>query len=118
MKQNEANARIIEQELENAAMGQPLNAAVIKSLAGLRTAFQKAVDSRLFQHNPFRKVGPGKQDREDKQQRIAFIIEEAKRLTEVLPGEWSDMVRVCLYTGGQRIGDIAKLKWEQIDLEG
>ncbi len=203
MKQNEANARIIAQELENAAMGQPLNAAVIKSLAGhkkgsqilmgksymqgvseylhewlktrketmwvndrraverfllflgdarnmpldmvtnqhakdfmykemdrvssgtvnrylagLRTAFQKAVDSRLFQYNPFRKVGPGKQDREDKQQRRAFTMEEAKRMTEVLPGEWPDMVRVCIYTGGQRLGDVAKLKWEQIDLAG
>lgn len=37
-------------------------------------------------------------------------MEEAKRLAEVLPGEWTDMVRVCLYTGGQRLGDIAKLK--------
>lgn len=203
MKQNQANARIIAQELEKAAMGQPLNASVIKSLAGpkkgsqilmgksymqgvseylyewlktrpetmwvndrtaverflsflgdarnmpldmvtnqhakdfmrkemervssgtvnkylagLRTAFQKAVDSRLFQYNPFSKVRPGKQDREDKQQRRAFTMEEAKRLTEVLPGEWPDMVRVCLYTGGQRLGDIAKLKWEQIDLAG
>ncbi len=27
------------------------------------------------------------------------------------------MVRVCLYTGGQRLGDIATLKWSQIDLE-
>ena len=45
-------------------------------------------------------------------------MEEAKRLTEILPGEWPDMVRVCLYTGGQRLGDIAKLKWEQINLEG
>lgn len=203
MKQNQANARIIAQELEQAAMGHSLNASVIKSLAGhqkgnriltgksymqgvseylhewlktrpetmwrndrtaierflsflgdahnmpldmvtnqhakdfmrremervssgtvnkylagLRTAFQQAVDSRLFQYNPFNKVHPGKQDREDKQQRRAFTMEEAKRLTEVLPGEWPDMVRVCLYTGGQRLGDIAKLKWEQIDLEG
>ena len=45
-------------------------------------------------------------------------MEEAKRLTEILPGEWPDMVRVCLYTGGQRLGDIAKLQWEQINLEG
>lgn len=34
------------------------------------------------------------------------------------PNEWPDMIQVCLYTGGQRLGDIAKLKWEQIDLEG
>lgn len=203
MKQNQANARIIAQELEKAAMGHPLNASVIKSLAGhkkgsqilrgktymqglkdflhewmktrrettlkndktaisrfllfmgdasnipldmvtnqhardfmdrelervssgtvgiylanLKTAFQKAVDSRMITYNPFSKIRPGKQDREDKQQRRAFTMEEAKRLTEVLPGEWPDMVRVCLYTGGQRLGDIAKLKWEQIDLEG
>lgn len=203
MKQNKANARIIAQELENAATGHPLNASVIKSLAGhkkgsqilrgktymqglkdflhewmktrrettlkndktaisrfllfmgdasnipldmvtnqhardfmdrelervssgtvgiylanLKTAFQKAVDSRMITYTPFSKIRPGKQDREDKQQRRAFTMEEAKRLTEVLPGEWPDMVRVSLYTGGLRLGDIAKLKWEQIDLEG
>ena len=34
MKQNQANARIIAQELEQVAMGRSLNASVIKSLAG------------------------------------------------------------------------------------
>ncbi|MCO8187470.1 site-specific integrase [Akkermansia sp. Marseille-P9185] len=203
MKQNEANARTIAAELEKAAYGQQIDAAVIKSLTGpkksmqilrgktymqglkdflhewmktrrettlkndktaisrfllfmgdacnmpldmvtnqhardfmnrelervssgtvgiylanLKTAFQKAVDSRMIPHNPFSRVHPNKQSKEDKQQRRAFTMEEAKRLTEVLPGEWPDMVRVCLYTGGQRLGDIAKLKWEQIDLAG
>lgn len=51
-------------------------------------------------------------------ERRAFTMEEVKRLTEILPGEWPDMIRVCLYTGGQRLGDIATLKWEQINLEG
>lgn len=202
MKQNEASARIIAQELEKAAYGQQIDAAMIKNLAGekkgrqllrgkqymqgvkdylnewvltekkyaenngrkavslfvsflgdsqnmpldmvtfqhakdfmnqelkrvrsrsvevylanLRTAFQKAVDSRLIPFNPFHKVNPGKLDKADKQERRAFTMEEAKRLTEVLPGEWPDMVRVCLYTGGQRLGDVATLTWGQIDMK-
>lgn len=28
------------------------------------------------------------------------------------------MIRVCLYTGGQRLGDIATLRWEQVNLDG
>ncbi len=202
MKQNEANARIIAQELEKAASGQAVDASVIKSLAGerkgrqllmgksymqgtsdylnewlktrrestlkndktavarfllflgdarnmpvdmvtsqhakdfmkrelervssgtvgiylanLRTAFQKAVDSCLFPYNPFNRVRPSKLDKEDKQERRSFTMEEVKRLTDVLPGEWPDMIRVCLYTGGQRLGDVARMKWEQIDFE-
>ena len=165
MKQNEANARTIAAELEKAAYGQQINAAVIKSLAGpkksmqilrgktymqdlkdflhewmktrrettlkndktaisrfllfmgdacnmpldmvtnqhardfknrklervssgtvgiylanLKTAFQKAVDSRMIPYNPFSRVHPNKQSKEDKQQRRAFTMEEAKRL--------------------------------------
>lgn len=45
-------------------------------------------------------------------------MEEVKRLVEILPGEWPDMIRVCLYTGGQRLGDIATLRWEQVNLDG
>lgn len=47
-------------------------------LTYLRTAFQKAVDSRLIPFNPFHKVNPGKLDRADKQERRAFTMEEAK----------------------------------------
>lgn len=202
MKQNEASARLIAQELEKAAYGQQVDATMIKALAGerkarqllrgkqymqgvrdflnewlptekkysvnngrkavslfvsflgdsqnmpldmitfqhakdfmnqelkrvrsrsveaylayLRIAFQKAVDSRLIPFNPFHKVNPGKLDKADKQERRAFTMEEAKRLTEVLPGEWPDIVRVCLYTGGQRLGDVVTLTWEQVDMK-
>lgn len=84
----------------------------------LTAAFNRAIDGKLIGSNPFHRVTPGKLDKTDKHERRAFTMEEAKRLTEILPGEWPDMVRVCLYTGGQRLGDIAKLKWEQINLEG
>ena len=87
-------------------------------MQGLSTAFQQAVNNRLFPYNPFKGVKPSKIDRSDTMERRAFTMEEVKRLTEILPGEWPDMIRVCLYTGGQRLGDIATLKWEQINLEG
>lgn len=87
-------------------------------MQGLSTAFQQAVNERLFPYNPFKGVKPGKRDKNDTMERRAFTMEEANRLTELLPGEWPDMVRVCLYTGGQRLGDIATLKWDQVNLEG
>lgn len=87
-------------------------------LHGLRAAFQQAVDQRLFPYNPFKGVNPTRQNGADKVERRAFTMKEAKLLTEILPGEWPDMIRVCLYTGGQRLGDIATLKWEQINLKG
>lgn len=87
-------------------------------LYGLNAAFQQAVNERLFPYNPFKGVRPNKINRSDATERRAFTVEEAQRLTEILPGEWPDMIRVCLYTGGQRLGDIATLQWKQIDMEG
>lgn len=105
--------RFTEKELERVSSG-----TVKKMTNSLGAAFNRAIDGKLIVSNPFRRVTLGKLDQADKHERRAFTMEEAKRLTEVLPGEWPDMVRVCLYTGGQRIGDIARLKWEQINLEG
>ena len=105
--------RFMEKELERVSSG------TVKNLTNcLRAAFNRAIDGKLIVSNPFHRIIPGKQDKTDKHERRAFTMEEAKRLTEVLPGEWPDMVRVCLYTGGQRIGDIARLKWDQVNLEG
>lgn len=202
MKQNEASARLIAQELEKAAYGQQVDATMIKALAGerkgrqllrgkqymqgvkdylnewikrrsgrnfvrdkkaislfidllgdsqnmpldmvtieharrfmilqlervrsssvvvylsiLHNAFQQATDARIIPFNPFKGISPTKREIADKQERRAFTMEETKRLTEVLPGEWPDMVRVCLYTGGQRLGDIAGIQWDQIDMK-
>ena len=85
----------------------------IRFECGLSTGSQ-----RLFPYNPFKGVRPSKINRADATERRAFTVEEAQRLTEILPGEWPDMIRVCLYTGGQRLDDIATLQWKQIDMEG
>lgn len=102
--------RFMEKQMERVSSGTTGNL-----IGCLKKAFNRAIDKRLIDYNPFRGVSPKK---DDTQQRRAFTEEEIERLVKILPGEWPDMIRVCLYTGGQRLGDIATLKWEQIDLEG
>lgn len=103
----------VERELERVSVG-----TVIRYVFTLSGAFNVAVDREFIPRNPFRGVMPSKADHQaEKQLRGAFTIDEVKTILDRFPGEWPDMVRVCLYTGGQRLGDIATLKWSQIDLE-
>lgn len=104
--------RFMERELERVSSG-----TVGLYMVNLGTAFKRAVDARVISFNPFSGIRPAKREQADKQERNAFTLEEVRRLVEILPGEWPDMVRVCLYTGGQRLGDIACLQWSQIDLK-
>ncbi len=104
----------VEQEMERVSVG-----TVIRYVSTLSGAFNKAVDRELIPRNPFKGVMPSKADHQaEKQLRGAFTMDEVKTILASLPGEWPDMVRVCLYTGGQRLGDIATMKWEQINMDG
>lgn len=49
-------------------------------------------------------------------ERLPFTVEEIKKIIEHCDGEWRSIVLFGLYTG-QRLGDIAKLTWESIDLK-
>lgn len=103
----------MEAELERVSSG-----TVKRYLATLSCAFNKAVDQEIISMSPFKGVIPPKAARHDKQERKAFTPKEIQKMVKTFPDEWPDMIQVCLYTGGQRIGDIARLKWEQIDLQG
>ncbi len=103
----------VETELERVSAG-----TVIRYVSTLSTAFNVAVDREILSRNPFRGVMPSRSDHQaEKQLRGAFTMEEVNTIIECFPDEWPDLVRVCLYTGGQRLGDLATLKWEQIDLK-
>lgn len=99
-------------ELERVASG-----TVGRYLRSLSFAFNQAVSHEIIQRNPFKGI-LSRIEKDDKQEKDSFTPEQVRRLLKVLPGEWSDMVRVCLYTGGQRLGDIARLKWEQVNMAG
>lgn len=102
----------MERELERVSSG-----TVKRYLESLTCAFTRAVDARIIPSNPFRGIRPSARERNDRQERAALSTDEVKQLLEILPGEWPDMIRVCLYTGGQRLGDVAKMSWEQIDMD-
>lgn len=104
----------VQREMERVSPG-----TVIRYVATLSGAFNAALDRELIPRNPFRGVKPTKAEHDsEKQERAAFTMDEVKTILNQFPGEWPDMVRVCLYTGGQRLGDIATMKWEQINLGG
>lgn len=101
----------MEKELERVASG-----TVERYLASLSAAFTAACRKEIIARNPFAGVRPSRLNRTDKQERGAFTADEVRRMVEVFPDEWPDMILVCLYTGGQRLGDIASMRWDQINL--
>ena len=50
------------------------------------------------------------------ERRRPFTIPELKAILSVADDEWSSMILFGLYTG-QRLGDLAKLTWQNIDLQ-
>ena len=48
--------------------------------------------------------------------RRAFTLDEIKKVLKLADPEWQSMIRFGLYTG-QRLGDIVRLKWRDIDMK-
>lgn len=86
-----------------------------KKLKILRSAFKAAWQDELISENPADRVATIKTKRSTFERR-AFNLEELKRLFEAAHGEWKGMIIFGLYTG-QRLGDIATLTWQNVDLE-
>ncbi|MEG2236377.1 MAG: tyrosine-type recombinase/integrase [Akkermansia sp.] len=90
---------------------------VQKYMTSLSPAFMSALDSEIIDKNPFFRIKvPDSQEFEDTEKE-AFTIEEVTLMLQEFPSEWRSMVIFSLYTGGQRLGDMATLTWEQVDVE-
>jgi integrase len=81
----------------------------------LRVALQQAWRDGKMEENPGKKVQSLKKPRGGSQRR-AFSLEELKALLKEASGEWKGQLLFGIYTG-QRLGDIAQLRWEDIDVE-
>jgi integrase len=80
-------------------------------------AFKGAIRERLVAENPAAKefVDPIKR-RNENQRRRAFSVPELQRLLAAAEDtEWKGLILAGLF--GQRLGDIARLRWSHIDLE-
>src|SRR5262249_35034498 len=80
----------------------------------LRMVFRCAKDDGLLADNPVDGVKNTK--RTELKTRRAFTIEELKRLLDIATPVWKSLILFGLYTG-QRLGDLARLTWENIDLQ-
>lgn len=83
----------------------------------LRSAFAQAHRDGLLDVNEAERVTLLKRKGSAARfQRRAFTLEELKRIIEAANDEWRGMILFGLYTG-QRLGDIAGLTWNNVDLQ-
>ena len=80
----------------------------------IRMLFAAARREGLIADNPAEDVPVLKRD--TKSTRRPFTLAEVRAILEVANPEWKSMILFGLYTG-QRLGDIARMTWDQIDRE-
>jgi integrase len=81
----------------------------------LRIALQQAWRDGVVDENPAAKVSLLK-CRNDESSRRPFTSDELRRLIRLAEGDWKGVILCGLYTG-QRLGDLVRLRWSNIDLE-
>ncbi len=83
-------------------------------LKGLRSIFKAARRDGVIQDDPTEFVDTVRQAHGEGTRR-PFTIPELQAVLAVADTEWQSMVKFGLYTG-QRLGDIARLTWANVDL--
>lgn len=86
---------------------------VNKALKIIQGAFIRAAKDRLIRENPFAGVDAIKGKRSE---RRAFTQQEVGAILKACDVEWRGIVLFGYYIG-QRLGDIARLTWQNVDLE-
>lgn len=88
--------------------------------AMLSVAFNDAVRDGIIERNPmalaqlYKLIPAGTQRATE---RLPFTIEEMRTIIKDFPYPWSQIALTSYLTGGQRLGDIATLKWESINFQ-
>jgi integrase len=80
----------------------------------IRVALAQGCRDGLIDSNPAERVTLLKRSRDG--QRRPFTLPELRRILEVAGEEWRGMILFGVYTG-QRLGDIATLTWQNVDLQ-
>ena len=84
-------------------------------LQRLRMFFKSAQADGCITANPAQFVPPIKSDPMASVSRQAFSVPQIQSLLSIADPEWQSLIKFGLYTG-QRLGDIARLTWANVDL--
>jgi integrase len=90
-------------------------ATVNKTLKCLRVALQDALREGLIVQNVAALVPVLKRRHADENLRRPFTMPELRRVFDLAGKEWRGLIIAGLYTG-QRLGDLARLTWANVDL--
>jgi len=77
----------------------------------LKRAFQAAVNEGYLKRNP---VGAVRHLRDTGSEKGTFSPEQVRSLVDAAEGDWKGLVLFGYFTGG-RLGDLARLTWDQVD---
>ena len=81
----------------------------------VRIVFGDAAKAKIVSANEAASV-PILKASTDRAARRPFTVAELRRVVEVAPAEWRAMILTSFYAGGQRLGDVARLTWQNVDL--
>lgn len=98
------------------ALDEVSGSTVDRRLEDLSACYNQAIKEEFIEKNPWRGCRVPKWEMQP-HERQPFSREDLLTIFSTFPGEWPDMVAVCLLLGGQRLGDVATFTWEQVDLE-
>ena len=87
-----------------------------RALKVLRVAFGRAVKDGVLQTNPAAALDTLKRRPADEAGRRPFTVPEVRSILHAASPEWKGVILFGLYTG-QRLGDIVRLTWRQVDAE-
>ena len=110
----EGVTRAMAEEYVEKALDEVSGSTVDRRLEDLSACYNQAIKEELIDRNPWKGCRVPKWEMQP-HERQPFTREDLRKIFTTFPGEWPDMVAVCLLLGGQRLGDIATLKWSQVD---
>jgi integrase len=84
-------------------------------LKALKMMFKSARRDSVVTEDPTEFVEPVRRERVSKIKR-PFTLEELRNILDLATDEWRSMILFGIYSG-QRLGDIATLRWNNIDLQ-
>lgn len=100
----------------DAVLKRTSSATANKALKYLRVALGAAYKDGFTQDNPAAKLDILKRRDSDQAQRRPFTLNELKTILSHAGSEWKGLILFGLYTG-QRLKDIARLTWTNLDLQ-